>query len=46
MVRFAIFLYTTKAKDKNDDNEYKNLTPSQAFYIFIEQKVKPFFQAK
>ena len=46
MVRFAIYLYTTKVKDKNDDNEYNNLTPSQAFYIFIEQKVKPFFHTK
>ena len=48
MIRFAIHLYSTNTKrsgsfSKIDENEYNNLTPSQAFYIFVEQKIKPFF---
>ena len=56
IVRVAIYMYTSKqAKSsgavssanvvqENKEEEFKELTISQAFYVFYEAKIKPFYE--
>ena len=48
LIRFSQYLYTnayTGGQDKNKPtNEYEQLTASQAFWLFVENKIKPFYK--
>ena len=50
MIRFAVYLYSNKVLRAGNFvaelDPYTEISPSQAFFMFIENKVKPFYHMK